>query len=299
MHSPIERVTIDELIDRFDALLFDAYGVLVHLSGAMPGAPDLIDLLNRSHKPYCLITNDASKLPETAAQRYRGFGLNVDAEHIVTSGELLQRYFIEQRLDGARCAVLGTADSMRYVEMAGGTIVPPDASFDVLVVGDQTGYPLLDTVDTALTSLFLRIDAGQSVRLVLPNPDLIYLRSEHSFGLAAGSVASLFEAALRRRYADRDDLVFTRLGKPGALLYEEGMRRCGTRNVAMLGDQIETDIRGANRCGIASALVTTGISAPDLDALTGDSRPTHWMSSVTLGGVPLTPTLCRKGRGGP
>jgi HAD superfamily hydrolase (TIGR01450 family) len=295
MHSPIERVTIDELIDRYDALLFDAYGVLVHLSGAMPGAPGLIDLLNRSHKPYCLITNDASKLPVTAAQRYRGFGLDVDAGHIVTSGELLRRYFTDQDLDGARCAVLGTTDSVRYVELAGGAIVPPDAAFDVLVVGDQTGYPLLDTVDTALTSLFHRIDAGQPVRLILPNPDLIYLRSEHSFGLAAGSVALLFEAALRRRYADRDDLVFTRLGKPGPLLYEEGMRRCATRNVVMLGDQIETDIRGANRCGIASALVTTGISAPDLDALTGDSRPTYWMSSIEH----LTPQPApATGRGG-
>ena len=295
MHSPIERVTIDELIDRYDALLFDAYGVLVHLSGAMPGAPGLIDLLNRSHKPYCLITNDASKLPDTAARRYRGFGLDVDAGHIVTSGELLRRYFTDQGLDGARCAVLGTTDSVRYVELAGGAIVPPDAAFDVLVVGDQTGYPLLDTVDTALTSLFHRIDAGQPVRLILPNPDLIYLRGEHSFGLAAGSVASLFEAALRRRYADRDDLVFTRLGKPGPLLYEEGMRRCATRNVVMLGDQIETDIRGANRCGVASALVTTGISAPDLYALTGDSRPTYWMSSIEH----LTPQPApATGRGG-
>ena len=282
MPRAVQQAAIDALIAGYDALLFDAYGVLVHLSGAMPGAAALIDLLNRSRKPYCLITNDASKLAETAAQRYRGFGLDVDAEHIVTSGQLLRQYFSEQSLDGARCAVLGTADSVRYVELAGGAIVPPDGSFDVLVVGDQTGYPLLDTVDTALTSLFARIDAGRPVRLVLPNPDLIYLRGEHSFGLAAGSVALLFEAALRRRYPDRDDLVFTRLGKPGPLLYEEGVRRCGTRNIVMLGDQIETDIRGANRCGIASALVTTGISAPDLDALDEDSRPTYWMSSVEL-----------------
>jgi HAD superfamily hydrolase (TIGR01450 family) len=283
MPEAVAHTGIDNLIDRYDALLFDAYGVLVHLTGAMPGAPELIDLLNRSHKPYCLITNDASKLPETAAQRYRGFGLDVDAEQIVTSGQLLHRYFVEEGLKGARCAVLGTADSVRYVELAGGAIVPAHAAFDVLVVGDQTGYPLLDTVDAALTSLFACIDAGKAMRLILPNPDLIYLRSEQSFGLAAGSVALLFEAALRRRYADRGDLVFTRLGKPGPLLYEEGMRRCGARNVVMLGDQIETDIRGANRCGLASALVATGVSVPDLETLTGDSRPTYWMSSVAPG----------------
>ena len=52
------------------------------------------------------------------------------------------------------------------------------------------------------------------MRLILPNPDLIYPRGEHSFGIAAGGVALLFEAALRRRYPGRDDLAFVRLGKP-------------------------------------------------------------------------------------
>ncbi len=278
----IAQVSIEELIARYDALLFDAYGVLVHLRGAMPGARALIELLNRSGKPYYLVTNDASKLPETAARRYRRFGLKIDAERIISSGLLLQRYFRQERLSGIRCAVLGPADSERYVELAGGEVVTADAQFDALVIGDETGYPFLETVDTALTSLFACIDAARPVRLILPNPDLIYPRGEHSFGIAAGGVALLFEAALHRRYPGRNDLVFVRLGKPHPHLYEEALERCGTRNVVMLGDQIETDIRGANACGIDSVLVTTGISAPDLDAIADDSRPTYWMGSIAL-----------------
>jgi ribonucleotide monophosphatase NagD (HAD superfamily) len=120
--------------------------------------------------------------------------------------------------------------------------------------------------------------------LILPNPDLIYPRGERSFGIAAGGVALLFEAALRRRYPDRDDLVFVRLGKPHPHLYEEALERCGTRNVVMLGDQLETDICGANACGIDSVLVTTGISAPDFDAIAEDALPTYWMSSIGSAG---------------
>ena len=36
--STVPTITIDALLDRYDAILFDAYGVLVHGSGPLPGA---------------------------------------------------------------------------------------------------------------------------------------------------------------------------------------------------------------------------------------------------------------------
>jgi glycerol-1-phosphatase len=275
----VPHTSIEHLIERYDALLFDAYGVLVSVAGAMPGAPELIERLNAAAKPYCVVTT------ERAATRYRRFGIELDPERIVTSGRLVEGYFREHRLSGARCAVLGTADSVRYVEAAGGTAVAPSEGFDVLVVGDETGYPFLEYVDDALTTLFRRIDAGHAVHLVLPNPDLIYPRDETSFGIAAGSIALLFEAALQRRYPDRAPLTFARLGKPAAYLYEEALRRCGTRNAVMIGDQLETDIRGANACGIDSALVTTGVSAADLRTIPAALRPKWRMRSIAPAGI--------------
>jgi ribonucleotide monophosphatase NagD (HAD superfamily) len=129
--------SIDQLIDRYDALLFDAYGVLVHVSGPMPGAPELIAQLNRIDKPYRIVTNDASRLPDKAAARYRRYGLEVGAGNIITSGALLPEYFAKHGLRGSRCVVLGPADSRRYVELAGGEVGPADAAFDVLVIGDE------------------------------------------------------------------------------------------------------------------------------------------------------------------
>jgi glycerol-1-phosphatase len=281
----IPEILIDHLIQRYDALLFDAYGVLVSVAGAMPGAPELIEMLNATAKPYCVVTNDASKLPESAAARYRRFGVEVEPARIVTSGSLIEGYFRTHGLSGARCAVLGTIDSVRYVEQAGGETVAPEDDFDVLVVGDETGYPFLEHVDNALTTLFRRIDAGARVHLVLPNPDLIYPRDEASFGIAAGSIALMFEAALQRRYPDRAALAFARLGKPAPYLYEEALRRCGTPDAVMVGDQLETDIRGANACGLDSALVTTGVSAADLLAVPAALRPTWRMRSIAPGGI--------------
>jgi len=273
--------SIEQLIERYDALLFDAYGVLVHVSGAMPDAPKLIKRLNRIEKPYCIVTNDASRLPNKAAARYRSYGLDVDAENIITSGGLLPEYFAKHGLRGSRCVVLGPADSRRYVELAGGEVVPADAVFDVLVIGDESGFPFLDTVDMALSTLFKMIDAGRPIHLVLPNPDLIYPSGVDSFGIAAGAVAMLFEAALRRRYRGRPGLEFARLGKPYPHLYEAAMARCDTRDVVMIGDQLETDIAGANGCGIDSALITTGVSIDDLASLPEKLQPTWWIKSLT------------------
>jgi ribonucleotide monophosphatase NagD (HAD superfamily) len=40
----IQKITIDELIKRYSVLLLDAYGVLVHSSGGLEGAGELLIL---------------------------------------------------------------------------------------------------------------------------------------------------------------------------------------------------------------------------------------------------------------
>ena len=166
-------------------LLLDAYGVLLDMSGALPGAIDLITALNRTNKPYFILTNDASRLPETSAKHYRDFGLRISPNRIITSGILLKNYFEQNQLAGARCVVLGPEDSVRYVEMSGGTVVSPGEEFEALVIGDETGFPFLETVDTVLTTLFQKLDRQETVHLVLPNPDMIYPKSDKDFGIAS------------------------------------------------------------------------------------------------------------------
>src|SRR5437870_9131223 len=150
----IPEITIASLIDRYDVLLLDAYGVLVNSSDALPGAAELTHRLSESGKPYYILTNDASRLPTTAAARYRACALTIAPDRIITSGLLLKGHFAAQRLVGARCAVLGPGDSLRYVEDAGGRIVSPSDAFDVLVIADESGFPFLETVDATLSALF-------------------------------------------------------------------------------------------------------------------------------------------------
>ncbi len=259
-------------------LLLDAYGVLVNSAGALPGAAELIALLNRRAKPYFILTNDASKLPATAARRYRGFGLAIDEARFITSGQLLADHFTREGLAGARCVVLGPADSVAYVEGAGGRPVPPAADFDALVVADESGFPFLETVDAVLSALFRAFDAGRKVHLVCPNPDLVY-PSADGFGIASGSVAGMLEAALALRYPRRG-LRFTRLGKPHRTIFEEALRRSGTRDMVMVGDQLETDIRGARAFGLDAVLAMTGVTE-DVAGVDDAVRPTYVLPSLS------------------
>ena len=147
-----------------------------------------------------------------------------------------------------------------------------------IVIGDQSGFPFLETVNAVMSALFQKLDRREVVHLVLPNPDLIYPDGNDGYGVASASVALILEAALQLRYPDRSDLGFVRLGKPHRAIFAEALRRSGTNDMVMIGDQLETDIRGANDFGIDSVLMDTGISAPALDS--SAPRPTYRMRSL-------------------
>lgn len=275
----IPFATPADLMARYEVLLLDAYGVLVSLDGALPGARELIAELNRRDKPYWLVSNTAARLPEHAAERYRGFGLDIPAERILTSGLLLKPYFQSASLAGRRCLVLGPEDSHRYVELAGGLPVRRGEDFEVLVLADQAGFPLLETLDWLLSSLIEKLDKGMTVPMILPNPDLIFPKAT-GYGITSGSLAVLLEAVLGQRYPQRRDAGFVRLGKPHPALFETAEHLAGSREMVMVGDQLETDIRGALDFGIDSALVLGGVAGgyPVLDF--SAIKPTWLLSSL-------------------
>jgi ribonucleotide monophosphatase NagD (HAD superfamily) len=124
------------------------------------------------------------------------------------------------------------------------------------------------------------LDSGANVHLVLPNPDLIYPKTDQGFGIASGSIALILEAALQRRYPDRPELKFTPLGKPHAAIFNEALKRSGTMEMVMIGDQLETDIRGAVEFGLDSVLVNTGIANVTPDDVNTSLQPTYFLDRL-------------------
>lgn len=267
------------LLERYEAFLFDAYGVLVDREGALPGAIALLAQLHRASKSVHVVTNSAARLPAQAARRYQAFGLPLTTEQILTAGSLIGPFFRANGLSGSRCAVLGPPDSFTYVTLAGATAVPATEPFDVLLVADQVGFPLLEHLDAALTHLIHRLDRGAPCPLILPNPDLVYPRGK-GFGLTSGSLAAMIEGALMQRYPGRSDLRFQVLGKPRPDLIEAALQRAGTRNAVLFGDQRATDIRAARAAGIDSVLILSGVSGGFSSSNPLEDEPTFWLRDL-------------------
>ncbi len=259
MQAP-ENVTINTLLARYDSLLLDAYGVLVDQQGTLPGAIPLIERLNREQRPYRILTNSASRLPEEMAEGFSSVGLAIPAEYILSSGMLLLDHFAEKGLQGARCLVLGPEAAQTYVRRAGGEVVPlnNNADTEVIVLADQKGFDLQSGMDKALSLMLQRLDRGKPLELILCNPDLIYPVSRQRYGLTSGALAAMLEAVLQERYPAHT-IRFTRLGKPHAPIFAAAARQVGGEMV-MLGDQLGTDILGAQHFGIAAALVMSGLA---------------------------------------
>jgi HAD superfamily hydrolase (TIGR01450 family) len=269
--------SLDAILEGYPVILLDAYGVLVHSSGAMAGARALIERLRHEGRRWFVLTNDASRLPDTAARHYQRLGLEIPAEAIITSGQLIARYFHDHGLRGAKTIVFGTPDSVRYVEQAGGIPVPPHEDAEVIAICDEAAGDFLGEIDHVLSTIIRAIDRGRRLHLILPNPDLIYPKGSGGFGIAAGSVAVMIEHAIALRTPSPPR--FVSLGKPFAPIFEEAERRSGTREMILIGDQIETDILGARRYGITSALVATGVSQYD-ESTPEDRRPDLLLESL-------------------
>lgn len=269
--------TIGALLDRYDGLLIDAYGVLVDAGGLLPGAAALLAELARRRMPHAIVTNDASRSRATWVARLARHGIAVTAEQIATSGSLLPGYFRERGLAGARTCVLGTDDSFDYVREGGGVPVAlaRGMEIDALAVCDDSGTPFVDGIELAFSAVVRAVHAGRAPALVLPNPDLVYPRGGGEYGFTAGAMALVIESALARRFPGRD-LRFDHLGKPAPHLFVEARRRLGADRVVMIGDQLETDIAGAQAAGIDAALLA-GVSRWDA---TSGIAPTYLLATI-------------------
>ena len=275
------RSRLVDLLDRYDGVLLDSFGVLTDGGGALPGAAALLAELRRRALPFLIVTNDASRQGATNAARFHRFGLDIAAESILSAGDLIAPHFASHGLAGARCLVLGTDDSRAFVADAGGVVLPVDPSgdYDAVVVCDDGGFPFLEGINAALSVLLRAFDQDRPVHRILPNPDLVFPAGGGTFGFTSGAIATLLEAALARRHPHRDT-TFVRLGKPHRPIFDEARRRIGDGRLLMIGDQLETDIAGARAAGLDAALLVTGVTRWREGAVDPAAAPTYLLESL-------------------
>ena len=268
----MQPTTVHHLIERYDGFLIDAYGVLVDASAALPGARSFLTRLRDARRDFVVVTNDASRTPRQLTDSLQARGIEVDISQVVSSGWLLRPWFASRGLAGARTVVLGPEGSLQNARDAGAQLVGIGEDADVVVIGDEAGYPLLESVDRTASMVIRRVRAGATPLVVVPNPDVVYPKSPGEVGLTSGAIALMLQAAVQAVLgSDAPRCEF--LGKPHPPLFQEGLRRLqiDARRAVMIGDQLDTDIRGAIGAGIDAAMVLTGVGVLRSD----DVSPTY------------------------
>lgn len=212
------------------------------------------------------MTNNAARTPATVAEHLSALGLTATADDVVTSPQAAVQLLAGLLPAPATVLVVGGEGLVTQVEAAGYTVTrSADDNPDAVIQGF---HPSLGWADLAEASFALQRD----IPWVSTNTDWT-IPLARGIAPGNGSLVSAVHLAVGK-------LPVT-AGKPEPAIYETAMTRYGTRDALFLGDRLDTDIRGANRVGIDSVLVLTGIDgAKQLLAAPAGDRPTYVLDDL-------------------
>ncbi len=250
----------ESLSHQFDAFLVDIWGVLHDSAKPYLGAVDCLKHFRSANKQVILLSN-AGRRASVLAKELLAFGIdNQLYDHIVSSGELAWNAFSSSQNKqlkklGTKFYLLGPERYALTEGLALQQVHHPDEADFVLTVG-VFGNP--SSVDPQVPILQKSLD--NQLTMVCANPDLQVVR-DGVMGIAAG--------ALAKRYEEMGGTVIY-FGKPHQITYQvcfDHLQITDKSKILAVGDALNTDIAGANKFGIAGALVGTGIHATELSEL--------------------------------
>jgi glycerol 3-phosphatase-2 len=257
-------------LDGVDVVLADLDGVVYAGAGALPYA---IESLNRSRDGRRLgyITNNASRTDASVAGHLSELGLETAPAEVVTSPQAAMRLLVERIAPGSTVLVVGGDGLVSELEKSGFVVTRSAEDSPAAVVqgfAPEVGWAQLAEAAYALA---LPEEEG-GIPWIATNTDWTIPQAR---GIAPGNgtLVSAVHTAVGR--------LATVAGKPEVPIFEEAVARFDAQHPLFLGDRLDTDILGANRAGIASALVLTGIDRPKhvLAAPTG-SQPTYILGDL-------------------
>jgi HAD superfamily hydrolase (TIGR01450 family) len=257
-------------LDGVDVVLADLDGVVYAGAGALPHA---VESLNRARDGRVLayITNNASRTDASVAAHLSELGLRTAARDVVTSPQAAMRLLSTRIPAGSTVLVVGGDGLVVEVEKAGFAVTRSADDAPAAVV--QGFAPEVGWTQLAEAAFALKVpEEDGGIPWIATNTDWTIPQSR---GIAPGNgtLVSAVHTAVGR--------LATVAGKPEVPIFEEAVSRFDARHPLFLGDRLDTDILGANRAGIASALVLTGIDRPKhVLAAPEGSRPTYILGDL-------------------
>lgn len=246
-------------LDGVRGLLLDMDGVLVLRNALIPGAAEALAALDAAAIPYVLATNTSLVSRATLSLELSRAGLSIPADRIVSAASAAagysRRHFADQAI-----YVLVAPDAKAEFEdlrlLTHESAADPGARAAAVVIGDAGDEFTPRNVQTAFTLL------RSGARFVAMHKNRWWITPAGVMLDSGGYVAALEFATQRRALVT---------GKPSRTFFGEGVRRLGQMldrkgsgarlapgEVAMVGDDLWNDIRGAQKAGLRGAFVRSG-----------------------------------------
>ncbi|MDP4709457.1 MAG: TIGR01459 family HAD-type hydrolase [Rickettsiaceae bacterium] len=246
---------LDEAIHKYDLVLFDLWGVIIEGDSTYPGVVEAVN--NMITRTNVMFLTNAPRPNFKVAENLRKWGItNAKEDMVVTSGDLAR-----QMIQAHNSNFEGKTPKIYHLG--------EDRNEDILINFNHELTQDLDNADILLLSLYrddhedihefnniLKQAALKKDLLILcSNPDTT-IPKHGTIRYCAGHFAEIIEKF-------GGEVVYT--GKPKEVIYNFALQKqphIKKERILMIGDTFETDILGANKAGIHSALVLSGNSAP-------------------------------------
>lgn len=222
-------------------LLLDIDGVLQVGGKPVPGSSRTLDTLHARKIPFRCLSNTTRKCRAAIAATLRDMGLFVPESHIVTPAVAAASLLAER--GQKRCLLLTTGDAARDFKAEG--IIDTHDNPDAVVIGDAGDAFTYASMNRAFRAV---LDGAAFIAL---EKDRYWMDSD-GLSLSAGPFVRGIEYAAGREA----ELV----GKPSPAFFARALETLGTapEETLMVGDDVVTDIGGAQRAGMRGFLVRTG-----------------------------------------
>ena len=245
-----------------DGVLLDIDGVLTVSWSPLDGAVEAIRWLEDRKIDFRLVTNSSSKSRREIAALLEDAGMPIPEDRILTAVTSAARYLARSHT-GARCLVVNEGQIGEDLE---GIELADTHSAGVVLLGGAgptIGYKELNEV----------------FRLVLDDVPVIALHRNARFQTAEGPALDMGAFIVGIEAATGTEIPV--VGKPAAAFFDGALAdlRTEARHTVMVGDDIGSDVLGAQEVGITGVLVRTGKFRPsDLEG-TGPG-PNHVIDGI-------------------
>ena len=246
MVKNLDQKGIKSIVNRYDLFFIDLWGVVHNGIELYENSLDVLDKLTTANKNFVLLTN-APRPNATVIKFLKKLGLKKYFENVFTSGEAAHKYLIKE---------LGKKNFFH---------IGPPKDFDLFKNIEKNNVSKVEDADYFLcTGLFEDqendlnyyknlLTSHISKKMICTNPDLIVDRGEKR-EYCAGSVAKSFEEI-------KGEVIY--FGKPHPPVYNLSTK-IKNKNVLCIGDNLNTDIKGANIQNFDSLLITNGIHRKEI-----------------------------------